>query len=180
MTEHLLVLNSPIYNLQVFLRLISQKYPEIPSVLPDGNYGDATVNAVTAFQEKYNISPTGVTDNETWEKIVAVYKQIEEENTPRNLAVFPEEGVFSEEDSFMPTIMIIQSMIVGLSEKFPNLTKPQVTGSIDESTQNAIKSIQILSALEPDGNITPKFWNVLSMLYEAYVSKNRVENSSEF
>ena len=53
MTQHLLKYDSPIYNLQVFLRTISQKYPLIPNVLPDGYYGDATVKAVIAFQNMH-------------------------------------------------------------------------------------------------------------------------------
>ena len=179
MTQHLLTLNSPIYNLQVFLRLIGQKYPEIPSVLPDGYYGASTVSAVTAFQKKFSLNPSGVTDNKTWDKIVEVYKEIENNNTTRNLFVFPEEGLFIEEDSYIPTIMIIQSMLMALSEKFPYIPKPEITGILDEVTQESIKAVQIISALEPNGNISPNFWNVLSMLYEAYISKNRLENAAQ-
>ncbi len=177
MTQHLLNIDSPIYNLQVFLRTISQKYPLIPNVLPDGYYGDATVNAVIAFQNMHGLSPTGVTDNLTWNEIVRVYETIERENTSKTLDFFPEEDLFLGNDSYTPTIAIIQTMLKSLSERFSNLTSVEVNGINDEATQTAIIKIQTISGLDADGSITRPFVNVLTALYEAYVSKDRVKNN---
>ncbi len=176
MTEHLLKPDSPIYNLQVFLRVISQKHHEIPLVLPDGYYGDATVKAVTAFQNMHNLSPTGITDNETWDKILRVYESVEKENTANTVRIFPEEGFNSESDSFIPTLTVIQAMLSALSEIFSNLTAPEINGVADEATHSAIITIQNIAGLRADGSITNEFFNVLSALYEAYVSTDRVKN----
>ena len=75
-TSHLLRFDSPIHNLQVFLRTISRKYPDIPDVIPDGVYGDATVNAVEAFKEKFMLGGDGSVEFDTWDKIVEIYKDI--------------------------------------------------------------------------------------------------------
>lgn len=177
MTEHLLKYDSPIYNLQVFLRTISQKYPLIPNVLPDGYYGDATIKAVIAFQNMQGLSPTGVTDNATWNEIVRLYEAIEWENTSRKLDFFPEEDLFLENDSYAPTITIIQTMLNSLSERFSNLESVEINGINDEATQTAIIKLQSISGLNADGTVTKPFVNVLTALYEAYVSKDRVKNS---
>ena len=177
MTQHLLKYDSPIYNLQVFLRTISQKYPLIPNVLPDGYYGDATVKAVIAFQNMHGLSPTGVTDNATWTEIVRVYEAIERENTSNRLDFFPEEDLFLENDNYTPTIAIIQTMLNSLSERFSNLTSVEINGVNDEATQTAIIKLQSIAGLNADGSITKPFVNVISALYEAYVSKDRVKNS---
>jgi len=176
MTGHLLKYDSPIYNLQVFLRVISQKHSQIPSVLPDGYYGDATIKAVTAFQNMHNLSPTGITDNTTWDKIAGVYEAIEREGYIERVNIFPEEGLNFEKNNFIPTLIIVQTMLSALAERFSNLIPPDINGSFDERTHNAIVTIQRLAGLTDDGNITNEFFNVLSALYEAYVSTDRVEN----
>ena len=176
MTSHLLRFDSPIYNLQIFLRTISRKYPEIPNVLPDGVYGNATIDAVRAFQNKFLLTANGVTDNSTWDHIVRIYKEIEKENTFRAANIYPEGGLNFEDDNFMATIMIMQSMMVALSDRFSNIPKPSVTGVVDEATHRAITALQHAFGLNPDGNITPTFWNFLVAIYEAYVSVDRIKN----
>ncbi len=176
MTKHLLKFDSPIYNLQIFLRTIANEYPSIPSVLPDGYYGDTTVKAVIAFQNMHNLSPTGITDNSTWNKIVSIYEEIERKNTVNRVGIYPEEGYFNENNNSIPTIYIIQVMLNALSEKFSNLISVDVNGKEDDATKNAISTLQTLGGQKADGNITIPFMNLLFALYEAYVSQDRVNN----
>ena len=178
MTSHLLRFDSPIYNLQIFLRTISRKYPEIPNVLPDGVYGNATIDAVRAFQNKFLLNANGVTDNSTWDHIVRIYKEIEKENTLRAVNIYPEGGLNTEDENFMATIMIMQSMMLALSNRFANIPSLEVTGVVDEATHRTIIALQYAFGLNPDGNITPTFWNFLVAIYEAYVSVDRIKNAS--
>lgn len=180
MTSHLLRFNSPIYNLQVFLRTISRRYPDIPPVLPDGVYGNATVKAVEAFQKKFLLPANGITGNETWNGIVEVYKQIERETSPQNLNIYPEEGLNPDGKSFGVTVVVMQSMINALSEQFTNIPPVSINGVLDEQTMTAIITMQKAFGLNPDGNITPLFWNYLSSVYEAYISTDRVNNKAIF
>ena len=48
--------DSPIHNLQVFLRTISGKYSEIPTVIPDGVYGGTTAEAVKPFKKDFRLT----------------------------------------------------------------------------------------------------------------------------
>ncbi len=168
--------DSPIHNLQVFLRTISGKYPEIPSVIPDGVYGEATEVSVDAFKRKFMLGEGGDTDQSTWDEIVRVYKDILREDTAKIVTVYPEGGVNYAKSSFGATVMIMQSMLKALSERFSNIPDVSVTGVVDAKTTDAIKALQLASGLNPDGNITPLVWNYLSAIYEAYVSVDRVEN----
>ena len=93
--------DSPIRNLQVFLRTISGVYTEIPSVIPDGVYGNSTKEAVKAFQNRFSLNETGITDNSTWDAILRVYREIEKDTSQPNwVRIFPEEGLKSDNNSY--------------------------------------------------------------------------------
>lgn len=168
--------DSPIHNLQVFLRAISKKYDDIPMVIPDGVYGNNTAEAVRAFQNRFSLSETGTTDNSTWDSIVNVYRDIEKENSePRRVRIYPEHGLRPENNSYTPTIYVIQTMMAAISDRFSNIPRPSVNGVLDAPTVESIKAIQIASGLNPDGNISRIFWDYLSVIYETFVSTDRVD-----
>ena len=167
--------NSPIRNLQVFLRTISRRYPSIPQVVPDGIYGETTQNAVKAFQDTFSLEPTGVTDNSTWDRIVSVYKQTELSfENGKKVGIYPEQGLDENHHSYYPTVIIIQSMLYALSQQFDNISRPSVNGILDAQTGESIKSLQLACGLNPDGNITKNFWNFLAAVYETYISADRL------
>ncbi len=55
------------------LARISQTYPAIPRITPDGIYGNATRDAVEKFQEIFGLPVTGVIDYRTWYRISEIY-----------------------------------------------------------------------------------------------------------
>lgn len=59
--------------IQEQLARISQSYPAIPSVTPDGIFGPATRAAVEKFQEVFDLPVTGVIDFRTWYRISEIY-----------------------------------------------------------------------------------------------------------
>lgn len=60
--------------LQIMLSYISTKVPEIPAPAVDGVFGPATAAAVTAFQNIYGLEPTGIVNEDTWNRIMSVYQ----------------------------------------------------------------------------------------------------------
>ena len=68
-------IGQPIRSLQTMLRVIAEDDPTLPTVIPDGIYSQETITAVSAFQRRYGLPTTGITDQETWESIVEVYKE---------------------------------------------------------------------------------------------------------
>ena len=67
-------IGQPIRSLQTMLRVIAENDPRHVSVIPDGIYGPETMRSVSAFQRMHGLPVTGVTDQATWEAIVAVYE----------------------------------------------------------------------------------------------------------
>lgn len=62
--------------IQEQLNTISKVYTAIPSVTPDGIYGEATKNAVRQFQSVFGMPQTGVVDYPTWYEIQEIYVAI--------------------------------------------------------------------------------------------------------
>jgi hypothetical protein len=63
--------------IQEQLNAISDNYPKIPKIRVDGVYGEATQNAVSIFQEVFNLPVTGSVDYATWYKISDIYVAVE-------------------------------------------------------------------------------------------------------
>lgn len=59
--------------IQEQLARISQSYPAIPTITPDGIFGPATRAAVEKFQEIFGLPVTGVIDFRTWYRISDIY-----------------------------------------------------------------------------------------------------------
>ena len=59
--------------LQVQLNRIARNYPAIPTISPDGIYGEATAEAVRTFQKIFKLPQTGVADYPTWYEISEIY-----------------------------------------------------------------------------------------------------------
>ena len=59
--------------IQEQLNRIARNYPLIPKVAVDGVYGTTTQQAVTVFQQVFNLPQTGVVDYATWYRISDIY-----------------------------------------------------------------------------------------------------------
>lgn len=59
--------------IQEQLNRIAQNFPAIPKVTADGVFGEATAEAVKAFQRIFNLPQSGIVDYPTWYRISNVY-----------------------------------------------------------------------------------------------------------
>ena len=144
----------PIRSLQTMLRVISENDPSHVRTIPDGIYGSETMQAVSTFQHIHGLPVTGVTDQFTWEAIVAVYELalIEQDAAyPLNIILNPQQVIRKGERH--PHMYIVQSILAVLSEMYGNFRKPLLNGLLDESTTDALASFQALSGLPVTGNL---------------------------
>ena len=70
-------IGKPIRSLQTMLRAIAAEDEAIPQVVPDGIYGPVYPEAaVTAFQARSGLPPTGEADQATWNRVVDAYLKL--------------------------------------------------------------------------------------------------------
>lgn len=155
-------IEQPIRSLQTMLRVISQDDKRIPPIIPDGIYGPSTMNAVSAFQRQNGLPANGITDQRTWERVVKVYEPAlirVEKAEPIEIILDPGQ-VFRYGDS-SPYIYLLQSMLTQLSQYHPQISQPNHSGVMDESTVEALRAFQLLATLEPNGELDKITWKHL-------------------
>ena len=153
----------PVRSLQTMLRVLARDDPRLPAVVPDGIYGPATMNAVSAFQRQNGLPVTGVTDQITWERIVAAYEpsQIRVEKAQYIEIILDPGQVFRAGDA-NPYIYLLQSMLTQLSQDHPQIIAPGHSGVMDADTVDSLAGFQGLAGLPVTGEADKITWKHLS------------------
>lgn len=156
-------IEQPVRSLQTMLRVIAEADSSLPSIIPDGIYGQETISAVSAFQRKYHIPVTGITDQNTWNQIVSVYENaviIIDKAEPIEIIFDPGE-IFKYGDR-NPYIYLLQSILIHLATDARSIVKPNHTGIFDTETEKALREFQKLSDLPQTGQLDRITWKNLS------------------
>lgn len=166
-------IGQPVRSLQTMLRLIALEDPRQPTVVPDGIYGPETMMAVSAFQRRNGIPVTGITDQNTWERIyAAAAPALIRNGEAEPIEVLFEPGqVFRAGDS-SPYLYLAQSLLTQLSKDSPAITPPGHSGIMDPQTAKAILAFQILAGLEQTGDLDRITWQHLSRQFTLSAHKN--------
>lgn len=156
----------PIRSLQTMLRVIAESDPLQPSVIPDGIYGPQTVTAVSTFQRRNGLPITGITDQATWDQIVAVYGPALVSVGPvQPLEIILEPGQVIRRGEQAPNLYLVQAMLIVLSKAYGSINAPDVTGILDISTANALSAFQTLNQLPATGELDRNTWRHLALQY---------------
>ena len=166
----------PIRSLQTMLRVIAEDDRTLPTVVPDGIYGQDTMTSISAFQRRYGIPVTGVTDQQTWDAIVRIYEDaLIRVNKAQPIEIILDPGqVFRMGDS-SPYLYLLQSMLLYLSQSHPDISEPSHNGVLDTPTSQALAGFQVLAGLEPTGEMDKKTWKYLVQQFT--LNANRSMNS---
>ncbi len=62
-----------VFKIQEQLNAISNNYPLIPKLIPDGNFGERTQEAVRTFQSIFGLTSDGIVGPRTWYRIQEIY-----------------------------------------------------------------------------------------------------------
>lgn len=159
-------IGQPIRSLQTMLRVIAEDDPTHMRIVPDGIYGPETVRAVAVFQRNHGLPVTGVTDQGTWEAIVAIY----EPALVRRDAAFPLDiilnpGQVIRKGERHPNLYLAQAMLMVLSQVYGSIGQPSQTGILDDATADALASFQQLSGLPMTGHLDKHTWKHLALQY---------------
>lgn len=156
----------PIRSLQTMLRVIAENDPSHPTLVPDGIYGPETMQAVSIFQRKHGLNITGVADQPTWEAIVAVYEPAlveQDEAQPLEIILNPKQVIRRGERH--PHVYLVQAILAVLSDAYDSVSKPGLTGLLDDATADSLASFQSLTGQSMTGNLDKNTWKQLALHY---------------
>lgn len=154
----------PIRSLQTMLRVLAEQDSRYLRTIPDGIYGPQTVAAVSAFQRNHGLPVTGVTNQETWDAIVARYEPalIElVEAQPLQIILNPNEVICRGQSS--PYLYVAQAVLLVLAQTYASVGTPSQSGVLDDQTADSLASFQALSALPMTGTLDKITWKHLAL-----------------
>lgn len=159
-------IGQPIRALQTMLRVIAEHTGEIPSLIPDGIYGPETVRAVSIFQRNHGLPVSGVADQETWETVVALYEPaLVEQDEAEPLHIILNPGQVIRKGERHPHLYLVQSILLVLSHAYGSIGEVEITGLLDNATEDALFSFQQLSGLPATGRLDKQTWKALALQY---------------
>ena len=165
--------SQPVRSLQTMLRVIAQDDPRLPIVIPDGIYGPTTTNAVAAFQRLYGIPITGITDQDTWDRIVVAYEPaLVRIGKAEPIEILLEPGQVIVLGESHPYIYLTQSILAQLASDYNTIPEPEFSGILEENTAAGLSAFQTLVGLPVTGELDRTTWKHLSRQYTLNVHKN--------
>ena len=152
--------------IQVALNRISQNYPAIPKVAVDAVFGEATENAVRAFQSIFSLAVDGIVGRSTWYAIVMLYTAV------LNLGELQSQGQtfygysweypsYLAEGEQGTKVTHLQYMLAVTAEFNSAVTAPPVSGSFDADTAASVRSFQQAYGLPVTGAVDRETWDAI-------------------
>ena len=161
------VRGNPVRILQHRLRLIAAFYSTIPAPDADGIFGEGTREAVSAFQNRFGLSPDGVVGAATWSEIYRIYREIidaelllEREELP---LVYGGEPL--RVGSRGERVQALQNYLNTVRTVWQEIPLLPETGYFGDETRNAVRIFQQVANLTPDGVVGKETWDTLTALY---------------
>ncbi len=158
------------------LNRIARNYPAIPRISnTDGLYDTETENSVRAFQDVFDLPPTGVVDKATWYKIKRYFTAIKRlgELTSEGLTYRDIETPFPgdlRQGSEGTPVKILQYYLNVISYFNPALNVVASDGVFGPGTLNAVKVFQQEYDLPVSGIVDRRTWNKLTEVYNNSVA----------
>ena len=159
-------IGKPIRSLQTMLRVIAAADEAIPQVVPDGIYGPDTEAAVTAFQARHDLPPTGEADQATWNRVVDAYLKLGSFVLPieaLRIRWQPQQSIDAGEENLH--LFPIQAMLAVLPTRYCNLSAPPVDGRTARRPSPPCGSCKTLCGLPANGSVDQTTWDHLCKLY---------------
>ena len=156
----------PIRSLQTMLRVLAENDDRYLPLIPDGIYGPETTRAVTNFQRQHGIPVTGITDQITWDAVVAAFEPaLVEQDAAEPVVVILEPGQVIRRGESHNILPLVQGMLTVLALVYGSIGQPGTGGTLDAATADSLSSFQSLSNLPMTGNLDRMTWKHLALHY---------------
>ena len=161
--------------IQLELNRIRQNYPAIPVIPDDRGYFDTfTRDAVTKFQEIFDLEQTGEVDKSTWYRIKQYYVGV------KSLSDLVSEGVTIQEaqrpfetelkiGSVGEPVRLIQYYLNVIAYFLGNIPLIPLNGVYDEVTADAVRQFQEYYGIPVTGEVDIVTWDTLREIYISIV-----------
>lgn len=158
--------------LQRELNRISRNYPAIPKIYPaNGIFGESTVQAVSTFQQVFNLPVSGIVDKATWYKIKFIYVAV------MRLADLESEGLTVEDveepwgddlrrGDYGQKIRSLQYYLNVIAYFNPEIPSVPATDVFDQATEEQVKAFERFYGLNPDGVVDFRTWLLINRIYD--------------
>lgn len=163
-------------SLQTMLRVLAEHDDRYQTVVPDGIYSPQTMSAVAQFQRNHGLPVTGVTDQRTWEEIVARYEPaliFVDEAQSVEVILNPNEVLRRGDSS--PYLYVAQALLLVLSQVYESVGTPTQSGILDDATADSLSSFQALIGLPMTGNLDKRTWKHLALQFPLAANLGRGE-----
>lgn len=154
--------SQPVRSLQTMLRVLAEDDRTLPTVIPDGIYGQETITAVSAFQRRAGLPVTGIANQETWDAIVDAYEPAlirVDKAAPIEVIIDP--GRIYRRGDSSANLYLLQAMLAFLSRYHTDISSPEQSGVLDATTAEALAAFQLLAGLPPTGELDKVTWRYL-------------------
>lgn len=166
----------PIRDLQEMLLVLSQEYPQIPAVNPNGIFGERTLEGVMVFQRDFHLPVTGIVDQATWKAISRQYQDtLRRIGEPPALRVMHNAGETLREGDQQPRVKLVQAIFDALA---PLVSQIQATGGdgvFHGVTVENTKQVQKAAGLPETGVLDRAAWDSLARLYHLFITRGNGE-----
>ena len=159
-------IGQPIRSLQTMLRVLAENDDSYETLIPDGIYGDATRSAVARFQRKHGLDVTGVTDQDTWDAIVAEYEPaLVNVNFAQPIEIILNPGQILRRGQRDVNLYLVQAVLMALADVYGSIPSPSMSGILDDATADSLSSFQLLTGLPMTGQVDKQTWKHLALHY---------------
>ena len=162
-----------ISNTQKYLRQLSYHDGDIPPVPIDGIWDTETARALTAFQRKNGLAPTGRVDRATFELLKLQYEDsIAQSSPPAKLDVFPripaDYSVGEGDEGFV--VDAIQ-YVLGELEQLYTFGPIAKSGTYDIATASLVRLFQDANNITPTGRVDRETWDAMAVQHNLLANR---------
>ena len=168
-----------IANLQKYLRQLGYFDPDVPFSPIDGIFESDTQSALTAFQQKNGLPPTGVADRDTWDILFQEYnKSRNEQAVPEPVFFFPRYpigyDVGTGDDGMVVTViqLLLRELLTLYGQDDGSLS---ITGVFDNQTEQAVLNFQATHRMPETGRVDKATWDRLATGHRPVANRFPVE-----
>ena len=164
-----------VLDVQLRLNRISVNYPSIPKIPdPDGYFDISTRDAVTEFQNIFDLTPDGIVGRATWYKILQIYASVKRLNELNSEGISYRDIPRVYPENLAPGAMgndvrAVQYMLNYIAQYEDTIAPFEITGIYDAATEEAVRGFQRTYGLPDTGIINEPTYARIFDVYSAII-----------